>query len=135
MTTTLNFDASDPFVLLESTAYVAHSYHGLFVDRRLTTTAVYACALLAIKKVLNPVAPVYKYCLISVTNILTTTCQYEALKYVSFPVQTLIKCAEMIHVWGTLIMQKKYKGFDYLEAFLVTLGCSVFILFSGRRRC
>ncbi|XP_019082480.1 PREDICTED: UDP-galactose/UDP-glucose transporter 5-like isoform X4 [Camelina sativa] len=115
MTTTLNFDASDPFVLLESTAYVAHSYHGLFVDRRLTTTAVYACALLAIKKVLNPVAPVYKYCLISVTNILTTTCQYE--------------------VWGTLIMQKKYKGFDYLEAFLVTLGCSVFILFSGRRRC
>ena len=26
-------------------------------------------------------------------------------------------------------MQKKYKGFDYLVAFLVTLGCSVFILF------
>jgi hypothetical protein len=26
-------------------------------------------------------------------------------------------------------MQKKYRGFDYLVAFLVTLGCSVFILF------
>jgi len=80
---------------------------------------------------LDPVAPVYKYCLISVTNILTTTCQYEALKYVSFPVQTLAKCAKMIPVmvWGTLIMQKKYRGFDYLVAFLVTLGCSVFILF------
>uniref|UniRef100_A0A0D3AKX2 Uncharacterized protein n=1 Tax=Brassica oleracea var. oleracea TaxID=109376 RepID=A0A0D3AKX2_BRAOL len=98
---------------------------------RLTTSAVSAGALLASKKVLDPVAPVYKYCLISVTNILTKTCQYEALKYVSFPVQTLAKCAKMIPVmvWGTLIMQKKYKGFDYLVAFLVTLGCSVFILF------
>ncbi|CAN7005981.1 unnamed protein product [Brassica rapa subsp. trilocularis] len=98
---------------------------------RLTTSAVSAGALLASKKALDPVAPVYKYCLISVTNILTTTCQYEALKYVSFPVQTLAKCAKMIPVmvWGTLIMQKKYKGFDYFVAFLVTLGCSVFILF------
>lgn len=33
--------------------------------------------LQASKKALNPVAPIYKYCLVSVTNILTTTCQYE----------------------------------------------------------
>lgn len=26
-------------------------------------------------------------------------------------------------------MQKKYKGHDYLLAFLVTLGCSIFILY------
>ena len=34
-----------------------------------------------------------------------TTCQYEALKYVSFPVQTLGKCAKMIPVmiWGYAI--------------------------------
>ncbi|KAG2311014.1 hypothetical protein Bca52824_022571 [Brassica carinata] len=121
---------------------------------RLTTSAVSIFSLfLYCKKVLEIVAPVYKYCLISVTNILTTTCMrygfylltpflstfitfvfaicFQALKYVSFPVQTLAKCAKMIPVmvWGTLIMQKKYKGFDYLVAFLVTLGCSVFILF------
>ncbi|KAG6789279.1 hypothetical protein POTOM_005370 [Populus tomentosa] len=65
---------------------------------RITTSAVSAAALVASKKALNPVAPVYKYCLISVSNILTTTCQYEALKYVSFPVQTLAKCAKMIPV-------------------------------------
>ncbi|KAK6144517.1 hypothetical protein DH2020_021337 [Rehmannia glutinosa] len=54
-----------------------------------------------------------------------------ALKYVSFPVQTLAKCAKMIPVmiWGTFIMQKKYTGRDYIFAFLVTLGCSIFILF------
>ncbi|KAG8371419.1 hypothetical protein BUALT_Bualt13G0085700 [Buddleja alternifolia] len=98
---------------------------------RITTSAVSAGVLLGRKKVLDPVAPIYKYCVVSVSNILTTTCQYEALKYVSFPVQTLAKCAKMIPVmiWGTLIMQKKYTGRDYLFAFLVTLGCSIFILF------
>lgn len=110
--------------------YFKYSLFLVFCNR-ITTSAVSACALLASKKALDPVAPVYKYCLVSVSNILTTTCQYEALKYVSFPVQTLAKCAKMIPVmvWGTLIMQKTYKGRDYLLAFLVTLGCSVFILY------
>ncbi|KAK4741862.1 hypothetical protein SAY87_025450 [Trapa incisa] len=87
---------------------------------RITTSAVSAAVLLASKKALDPVAPISKYCLISVSNILTTTCQYEALKYVSFPVQTLAKCAKMIPVmvWGTVIMRKKYKGPDYLLTFL-----------------
>lgn len=110
--------------------YFKYSLFLVFCNR-ITTSAVSAGALLASKKALDPVAPVYKYCLVSVTNILTTTCQYEALKYVSFPVQTLAKCAKMIPVmvWGTLIMQKRYKGLDYLWAVLVTMGCSVFILF------
>ncbi|KAI9196633.1 hypothetical protein LWI28_025597 [Acer negundo] len=110
--------------------YFKHSLFLVFCNR-LTTSAVSAGSLLASKRDLDPVAPVYKYCLISVSNILTTTCQYEALKYVSFPVQTLAKCAKMIPVmiWGTFIMQKVYKGSDYMVSFLVTLGCSVFILF------
>ncbi|KAJ4725889.1 UDP-galactose/UDP-glucose transporter like [Melia azedarach] len=110
--------------------YFRYSLFLVFCNR-LTTSAVSAGTLLASKKALDPVAPVYKYCLISVSNILTTTCQYEALKYVSFPVQTLAKCAKMIPVmiWGTFIMQKRYKGFDYFWALLVTLGCSIFILF------
>ncbi|KAG4972333.1 hypothetical protein AAZX31_13G313900 [Glycine max] len=110
--------------------YFKHSLFLVFCNR-ITTSAVSAGSLLASKKVLDPVAPIYKYCLISVSNILTTTCQYEALKYVSFPVQTLAKCAKMIPVmvWGALIMQKRYQGPDYLLAFLVTLGCSAFILY------
>ncbi|KAF7805507.1 UDP-galactose/UDP-glucose transporter 5-like [Senna tora] len=110
--------------------YFKHSLFLVFCNR-ITTSAVSAGALLASKKALDPVAPIYKYCLVSVSNILTTTCQYEALKYVSFPVQTLAKCAKMIPVmiWGTIIMQKRYQGHDYILAFLVTLGCSVFILY------
>ncbi|KAK8479314.1 hypothetical protein V6N12_025697 [Hibiscus sabdariffa] len=101
--------------------YFRYSLFLVFCNR-ITTSAVSAGLLLARKKAVNPVAPVYKYCLISVSNMLTTTCQYEALKYVSFPVQTLAKCAKMIPVmiWGTFIMQKTYKRFDYFVAFLVT---------------
>ncbi|WVZ03086.1 hypothetical protein V8G54_023892 [Vigna mungo] len=110
--------------------YFKYSLFLVFCNR-ITTSAVSAGALVARNKVLEPVAPIYKYCLVSVSNILTTSCQYEALKYVSFPVQTLAKCAKMIPVmvWGTVIMQKKYRGTDYLLAFIVTLGCSVFILY------
>lgn len=110
--------------------YFKYSLFLVFCNR-LMTSAVSAGTLIASRKAIDPVAPVYKYCLISMSNILTTTCQYEALKYVSFPVQTLAKCAKMIPVmiWGTLIMQKRYKGYDYFLALLVTLGCSIFILF------
>ncbi|CAA2987734.1 UDP-galactose UDP-glucose transporter 5B-like [Olea europaea subsp. europaea] len=110
--------------------YFKYSLFLVFCNR-ITTSAVSAGVLLASGKALDAVAPLYKYGIISVSNILTTTCQYEALKYVSFPVQTLAKCAKMIPVmiWGTVIMQKKYNGRDYLLAFLVTLGCSLFILY------
>ncbi|XP_019159626.1 PREDICTED: UDP-galactose/UDP-glucose transporter 5B-like [Ipomoea nil] len=110
--------------------YFTYSLFLVFCNR-ISTSAVSAGVLLASKKVLDPVAPLHKYSVVSISNILTTTCQYEALKYVSFPVQTLAKCAKMIPVmiWGTLIMQKKYHGPDYLLAFLVTVGCSLFILY------
>ncbi|XP_058199630.1 UDP-galactose/UDP-glucose transporter 5B-like isoform X1 [Rhododendron vialii] len=114
----------------ETKEYFKYSLFLVFCNR-LTTSAVSAGALLASKKALDPVAPVYKYCLVSVSNIVTTTCQYEALKYVSFPVQTLAKCAKMIPVmiWSTAIMQKVYKANDYFLAFLVMIGCALFILY------
>ncbi|KAL4179184.1 hypothetical protein AMTRI_Chr13g86020 [Amborella trichopoda] len=53
--------------------------------------------------------PMYKYFAISISNFLTTTCQYE--------------------VWSTCIMRQGYGGQDYLLAVLVTIGCSLFILY------
>ena len=54
-------------------------------------------------------APSYTYAAISLSNVVATTCQYEALKYVTFPLQTLGKCAKMIPVmiWGSLTMGKR----------------------------
>ncbi|KAF9605819.1 hypothetical protein IFM89_018644, partial [Coptis chinensis] len=81
----------------EKKEYFKYSLFLVFCNR-IMTYVVSAAALLASKKALDTVAPIYKYCLISVSNILTTTCQYEALKYVRFLVQTLAKCAKMIPV-------------------------------------
>lgn len=39
----------------------------------------------------KPGAPLLAYGSISLSNVVATFCQYEALKYVSFPVQTLAK--------------------------------------------
>ena len=62
------------------------------------------------------VARWWEYCAVSLSNVVATTCQYEALKYVSFPVQTLGKCAKMIPVmiWGTLMMRRTYPAQKYL---------------------
>lgn len=62
------------------------------------------------------------------SNVVATFCQYEALKYVSFIVQTLGKCAKMIPVmiWGTLVNQKSYKAKDYFIAVVITGGCVLF---------
>lgn len=56
------------------------------------------------------------------------TKRYEALKHVSFAVQTLGKCAKMFPVmlWGALILRKSYKARDYLLASAVAGGCFVF---------
>jgi len=47
---------------------------------------------------LRNVAPLSAYLSISVSNTGATFCQYEALKYVSFPTQTLGKCGKTIPV-------------------------------------
>ncbi|VAH01044.1 unnamed protein product [Triticum turgidum subsp. durum] len=66
-----------------------------------------------------------------ITTSMVSALVLLALKYVSFPVQTLAKCAKMIPVmiWGTIIMKKKYGGKDYFFAVIVTMGCSLFILY------
>ena len=62
--------------------------------------------------------------------MVATFCQYEALKYVSFPVQTLGKCAKMIPVmiWGSAVNGKTYKAKDYIVALAVTAGCAMFAM-------
>lgn len=79
---------------------------------------------------LEPIAPLTSYSVISLANIISSACQYEALKYVSFPVQVLAKCTKMIPVmiWQTLISRKTYTLAEYLEASIVAIGCAVFLL-------
>merc|ERR1712159_677050 len=66
----------------------------LVLNNRLLAVCAALCILVAIKGNVKPVAPIYSYATVSASNVVATTCQYEALKYVSFPVQTLGKCAK-----------------------------------------
>merc|ERR1712060_1018041 len=75
-------------------------------------------------------APIWKYFAISFSNVCATWCQYEALKYVSFPVQMLGKSFKMMPVmlWSILISGKKYSLKDWGIAAGVTGGVTMFLL-------
>jgi adenosine 3'-phospho 5'-phosphosulfate transporter B2 len=75
-------------------------------------------------------APVWKYAVVSSANVLATCCQYEALKFVSFPVQMLAKSFKMIPVmlWGSAINGKWYNVNDWLVAVFVTFGIFIFMI-------
>lgn len=75
-------------------------------------------------------APFWKYLAISFSNVGASTCQYEALKYVSFPVQMLGKSFKMmpVMVWGMAISGKRYALTDWLVAGAVTGGVTEFLM-------
>merc|ERR1719282_2113622 len=75
-------------------------------------------------------APLWKYLAISFSNVYATTCQYEALKYVSFPVQMLGKSFKMmpVMVWGMIVSGKRYGATDWLIAAAVTGGVTEFLM-------
>jgi adenosine 3'-phospho 5'-phosphosulfate transporter B2 len=75
-------------------------------------------------------APLWKYLVISLSNVLASTCQYEALKYVSFPVQMLGKSFKMmpVMIWGIAISGKRYSAVDWMVAAAVTGGVTEFLM-------
>jgi len=75
-------------------------------------------------------SPLYKYSYCSFSNIMSSWCQYEALKYVSFPTQVLAKASKIIPVMlmGKVVSNKTYERYEYMVAALISLGM-VFFLF------
>ncbi|CAK9010684.1 Adenosine 3'-phospho 5'-phosphosulfate transporter 1 (PAPS transporter 1) (Solute carrier family 35 member B2) [Durusdinium trenchii] len=75
-------------------------------------------------------APLWKYLIVSLSNVYASTCQYEALKYVSFAVQMLGKSFKMmpVMIWGMIISGKSYGLRDWGVALAVTLGCTEFLM-------
>lgn len=92
---------------------------------------VFALAMVAVKgESYKASVPLWKYFAISLSNVAATWCQYEALKYVAFPVQMLGKSFKMmpVMIWGILISGQKYKAMDWLIAAGVTGGVTAFLL-------
>lgn len=78
-------------------------------------------------------APLYKYAFCSLSNIMSSWCQYEALKYVSFPTQVLAKASKIIPVMimGKIISQTTYEYYEYVTAILISIGMTLFMLDSS----
>ncbi|XP_059475413.1 adenosine 3'-phospho 5'-phosphosulfate transporter 1 [Neocloeon triangulifer] len=78
----------------------------------------------------NRSLPMYKYMLCSLSNILSSFCQYEALKYVTFPLQVLAKSCKVIPVMimGKCVSSKKYENYEYITAVMISLGMAAFLL-------
>jgi adenosine 3'-phospho 5'-phosphosulfate transporter B2 len=81
-------------------------------------------------------APLYKYSYCSLSNILSSWCQYEALKYVSFLVQILAKATKVIPymVMGKIVSNKKYENYEYITAGMICVGMFSFLLYSDDDR-
>uniref|UniRef100_A0A7S3A442 Sugar phosphate transporter domain-containing protein n=1 Tax=Rhodosorus marinus TaxID=101924 RepID=A0A7S3A442_9RHOD len=103
----------------------------LVLANRLSAAAAAAVMLVAFDGVraLAPQAPIDRFPLVSVANLLATTCQYEALKWISLPTQALLKCAKLIPVMvlSTLLSKRTYTTIDYSSAVLVGLGTASFM--------
>ncbi|XP_037072061.1 adenosine 3'-phospho 5'-phosphosulfate transporter 1-like [Pollicipes pollicipes] len=75
-------------------------------------------------------APLYKYSYCSFSNIMSSWCQYEALKFVSFPTQVLAKASKIIPVMlmGKVVSKNKYEYFEYVVAILISIGMTFFLM-------
>ncbi|KAM6128372.1 LOW QUALITY PROTEIN: adenosine 3'-phospho 5'-phosphosulfate transporter 1 [Pterocles gutturalis] len=78
-------------------------------------------------------APMYKYSFASLSNVLSSWCQYEALKYISFPTQVLAKASKDPVMNGKLVSRKSYEYWEYLTAALISVGVSMFLLSSAHK--
>uniref|UniRef100_A0A8C5N2B2 Adenosine 3'-phospho 5'-phosphosulfate transporter 1 n=1 Tax=Leptobrachium leishanense TaxID=445787 RepID=A0A8C5N2B2_9ANUR len=103
----------------------------VFMNRilALTVSGIYC----AVTKQPRHGAPMYKYSFASLSNILSSWCQYEALKFISFPTQVLAKASKVIPVMvmGKVVFHKSYEYWEYLTAVLISVGVSMFLLSNG----
>lgn len=78
----------------------------------------------------SPQAPLYQFSFTSISNTLSSWCQYEALKFVSFPTLVLSKTCKSIPVMlmGKIVSNKTYPYYEYAFALVLSLGVSLFVL-------
>lgn len=100
----------------------------VFVNRVLAL--VVAGLYVMLKKQPRHAAPFYEYSYASISNTLSSWCQYEALKFVSFPTQVLAKASKVIPVMvmGKVVSNRTYPWQEYLTASMLSVGVALFLL-------
>ncbi|PIO65676.1 UAA transporter family protein, partial [Teladorsagia circumcincta] len=82
------------------------------------------------------VQPYYVHSFTSISNTMSTWCQYEALKYVSFPTQTICKTSKVVvtMLMGLVLRGQRYTWQEWICGGAVGIGASLFLLSSDRSR-
>ena len=106
--------------------HFTNSQYLVFLNRALAF--ITAMIIVNISAQPRTAVPLYKYSFPSMSNILSSWCQYEALKYVSFPTQVLAKASKTIPVMlmGKIVEGKSYPPYEYVCAAVMSLGVSMF---------
>ncbi|CAH8453215.1 unnamed protein product [Dicrocoelium dendriticum] len=107
----------------------------VFCNRFATVFIVIPIHFLPLGILANPLhpgrrAPFFEYSFASFSNILSSWCQYEALKYISFPTQVMSKACKVIPVMimGWFIQKRSYTATEYATALLICIGLNMFML-------
>ena len=108
--------------------YFSYSYALVFTNR-FWTLIMSAMLMVYLKPRRSQTTVIYEYSFPSISNMLSSWCQYEALRYVSFPATTLFKSFKLapVMMMGKLLGNKSYPQYDYFVALLIGCGIAMFM--------
>jgi hypothetical protein len=91
--------------------YFTYSYALVFTNR-FWTLIMSGLLILYLKPRPSRTTIIYEYSFPSISNMLSSWCQYEALRYVSFPATTLFKCFKLapVMLMGKMLGNKSCKS-------------------------
>lgn len=107
--------------------YYIYSY-GLVFTNRLGGLILSAC-LMYYYQIEWYQSALWEYSIPSCANMLSSWCQYEALKYITFPTQMIAKSFKMLPtmLMGSFLHNKTYESFEFVSAGCVGIGLYLFI--------
>eukprot|EP00934_Nitzschia_sp_Nitz4_P007986 Nitzschia sp. Nitz4//scaffold99_size76975//23002//24863//NITZ4_005570-RA/size76975-snap-gene-0.0-mRNA-1//1//CDS//3329560832//7976//frame0 len=108
--------------------YFTYSYALVFTNR-FWTLIMSGMMWLYLKPRRSQSTVIYEYSFPSISNMLSSWCQYEALRYVSFPAVTLFKSFKLapVMLMGKILGNKTYPAYDYVVAVIIGVGIVMFM--------
>eukprot|EP00521_Asterionellopsis_glacialis_P009959 CAMPEP_0195289280 /NCGR_PEP_ID=MMETSP0707-20130614/5625_1 /TAXON_ID=33640 /ORGANISM="Asterionellopsis glacialis, Strain CCMP134" /LENGTH=511 /DNA_ID=CAMNT_0040349269 /DNA_START=107 /DNA_END=1642 /DNA_ORIENTATION=+ len=103
--------------------------YALVFTNRLWTVIFSGLLLLYLRPKISRTTVIYEYSFPAISNMLSSWCQYEALRYVSFPSATLFKSFKLAPVMamGKILGNKTYPQYDYMVALVIGIGITMFM--------
>ncbi|KAL7436957.1 hypothetical protein ACHAXM_005430 [Skeletonema potamos] len=108
--------------------YFTYSYALVFTNR-FWTLVMSGLMMIYFKPRTSRTTIIYEYSFPSISNMLSSWCQYEALRYVSFPAVTIFKAFKLapVMVMGKLLGNHSYPQYEYVAAIFIGVGIAMFM--------